>query len=270
MEKKIEINKITKHDFYFETSLYDEVKISDLENDFFEWDVDWYSPINYIDTTYKISWINWWTITDHWICSYSYTKEYKEEWLYKIDLTCKRKDNDRVIFYVLITDETITKIWQFPSLADIHFAELWKKYDKILPKEDLRNFKKAIWLNSHWAWAGSFVYLRRIFENLIFNTFNENIQELNITIEDFNSKRMEDKVDFLKWLLPEQLVKMKKIYSILSKWVHELSEEDCLKYFPAMKLSIELILDQRIENLKKKEKDRKALETMESILQELS
>jgi hypothetical protein len=31
-----EKNKINKHDFYFETSLYDEIKISDLEDNFFE------------------------------------------------------------------------------------------------------------------------------------------------------------------------------------------------------------------------------------------
>lgn len=264
-----EIKKITKHDFYFETALYDEVKISDLEEEFFEWDVDWYSSINHIDTTYSVKWVYNFRIIEDSI----YHKRYVDkmiDWYNDITLNCKRKDNDEIKFYVYITDSTIIKVWQYPSLADIHFAELWKKYDKILEKEDLKNFKKAIWLNSHWAWAGSFVYLRRIFENLIFNTFNENIQKLNITIEYFNLKRMEDKVDFLKWLLPEQLVKMKKIYSILSKWVHELSEEDCLKYFPAMKLSIELILDQRIENLKKKEKDNKALETMNSILQELS
>ncbi len=265
-----EKNKINKHDFYFETSLYDEIKISDLEDNFFEWDVDWYSSVNHIDTTYSIE--LWWDlyIRSNKIYSKYYQQYTQVKWYKNISLTCKRKNNDEIQFYVYITDETITKIWQYPSLADINFAELWKKYDKILPKNDLENFKKSIWLNAHWIWAGSFVYLRRIFENLIFKTFEENKPGLQILEDDFRKKHMDEKVEILQDFLPEQLVKMKKIYSILSKWVHELSEEECLKFFPVMKLSIELILDQKIEMNKKKDKDLLAKKAIDSILQELA
>lgn len=263
--------KVTKHDFYFETSLYDEIKTSDLEDDFFDWDVDGYSSVNHIDTTYKVNGVWSFRISSGKIYTLSYWWHLqKTNWYNSIELKCKRKGNDEIKFYIYITDDSIIKVGQFPSLADIHFAELWKKYDKVLEKDDLKNFKKAIWLNSHWAWAGSFVYLRRIFENLIFKTFNENVSILWITSDDFNKQRMEEKVETLKSFLPEQLVSMKKIYWILSKWVHELSEEECLKYFPVMKLSIELILDQKIEIAKKKEKDSQAQKAIVSILQELS
>lgn len=66
---------------------------------------------------------------------------------------------------------------------------------------------------------------------------------------------MDEKVNFLNEYLPSQLVEMKAVYGILSKGVHELSERECLTYFPALKLSITLILDQRIEEEIKSKKD---------------
>ena len=46
--------KITRHQFFFETSLYDPISISDFSEDIFTDEVDAYSPRNDIDTTYKI------------------------------------------------------------------------------------------------------------------------------------------------------------------------------------------------------------------------
>ncbi len=40
------------------------------------------------------------------------------------------------------------------------------------------------------------------------------------------------------------------MYSILSKGIHELSEEECLQYFKLMKIGIELILDEQLEEKK--------------------
>lgn len=68
---------------------------------------------------------------------------------------------------------------------------------------------------------------------------------------------MSEKVDAIKDFLPESLLEMKPIYSILSKWVHELSETECMKYFQALKVSIELILDEKIEMREKEDKKQK-------------
>ena len=81
---------------------------------------------------------------------------------------------------------------------------------------------------------------------------------------------MEDKVETLKKFLPSQLVEMKSIYSILGKGVHELSEEECLKYFAPLKLSIELILDQKIENKEKLERDALVKKQLQDIHQQLA
>lgn len=190
----------------------------------------------------------------------------KEEYTYpnhkkgyaQITLTCKRKGNDILRLFIYkdeIQDKFIKKIGQDPSIADLQYAKIGKKYDKVLPGQDLHDLKKAIGLMAHGAGAGSLVYLRRIFENIIWDTFEKQKNELKISDEEFKAKKIDIKVDLLKDYLPSQLIVMKAIYGILSKGVHELSEEECLTYFPALKLSILLILDEKIERLKREEKD---------------
>ena len=114
------------------------------------------------------------------------------------------------------------------------------------------------------------MYLRRIFENLILETFKENRAAVGMKENDFKLQRMEDKVESLKGSLPSQLLEMKSIYGILSKGVHGLSEEECLRYFAPLKLSIELILDQKIEEAKKRERDVLVKKQLQDIHQELS
>ena len=53
-----EIKKMSKHDFYFETPLYDVLNLEDLESDFISGDVDAYSSVLQDNTTYNIS-IKW-------------------------------------------------------------------------------------------------------------------------------------------------------------------------------------------------------------------
>ena len=62
----------------------------------------------------------------------------------------------------------------------------------------------------------------------------------------------------LEGYLPEVLIKNTTIYGILSKGIHELSEEECRKYFPVVKECIYQILGLR-ESLRKKQADEAAL-----------
>lgn len=255
---KEENKKITKHDFYFEVPLYEQVSMQDIEDKIFDGDVDAYSAKNKIDTTYKIS------------ASRMSHYEYEDFYNYfKVTLTCKRKDNDILKYFVLIQGASLIKVGQYPSLADIQFAQIGKKYDKLLSKEDLTELKRAIGLAAHGVGAGSFVYLRRIFEKLIMKTFTENSSNLTLNKEEFKKLRMIDKIESLQDFLPKQLLEMKEIYGILSNGVHDLTEDQCRKYFPALKLSIELILDDRIEMEKKKRKDEQVKSAIKEISKEL-
>ncbi|HDZ54652.1 MAG TPA: hypothetical protein ENI19_00025 [Candidatus Nealsonbacteria bacterium] len=265
-ETTTEENIISKHNFYFETPLYEEVVLAQLEQNTFNGDVDAYSAKNSSETTYNINMDE----IDTWDIWASDIREHVNIGFYLITLTCKRKSEDILRFIVYKNREIIFKVGQYPSLADLQFSEIGKKYDKVLLTEDLKNLKKAIGLVAHGAGAGSFVYLRKIFENLIFETYTKNAVSIGVAEADFKQQRMMDKVETLKAFLPSQLVEMKSIYSILSKGVHELTEEECLRYFAPIKLSIELILDQKIETLQRQEKDIKVKKQLQDIQQELA
>lgn len=267
--KKTENTKISKHQFYFETSLYEKISINKLENEFFENDIDGFSYSQLEPTTYSIS------------CGLKnreggiyklndYNMYSSIKWYFWIDLKCKRKWAEIITIFILIDDEYITKVWQYPSLADINSAEIRKKYSKVVSNDDLTNLTKAIWLFSHWIWAGSFVYLRRIFEKLIFETYILNKEKIWLEEQEFKLKKMIDKVDILKNFLPEHLVKMSTLYRILSSGVHNLSEQECLTYFKSIKLSIELILKQKIKIQNEKEEEFLVEKEINSINQEIS
>lgn len=81
---------------------------------------------------------------------------------------------------------------------------------------------------------------------------------------------MDEKIVLLRDYLPIFLVENSSIYSILSKGIHSLTEDECLEFFEPMKLGIELILDEKIEQEEKANKishTRKSLELIKSKLQ---
>ena len=80
--------------------------------------------------------------------------------------------------------------------------------------------------------------------------------------DEFERGRMDDKIAILKPHLPQFLVENRSLYGILSVGVHTLSEEDCLKAFPVVKLGIELILD---DHLEKYEREKKIQDAKKSI-----
>jgi len=53
-------------------------------------------------------------------------------------------------------------------------------------------------------------------------------------------------------VLPSALVEHRAAYGILSKGLHELDEESCRQYFPAVRLTIVTILEQDLQAKKQK------------------
>lgn len=167
----------------------------------------------------------------------------------QMSLTCVRDEAHKIYFYFRITGTLVQKIGQFPSLADISNDEV-SQYRKGMEKIDANEFHKAIGLAAHGVGVGSFVYLRRVFERLIYRRFEEFKEAEGWADEQFYAVRMEDKIALLQDHLPDFLVQNRKIYSILSVGVHELDEKTCLGWFDAMKHSIIIILE---DDKKKKE-----------------
>ena len=130
-------------------------------------------------------------------------------------------------------------------------------------------FTKAIGLAANGIGIGSFVYLRRIFENLIFDAYNEAKNDNAIDEKQFDSMRMDERIKSLKGYLPSFIVENNGIYGILSKGIHELTEEECLAYFDCMRKSIELILDERLELLANKKKIEEVKKTLNAITSQI-
>lgn len=80
---------------------------------------------------------------------------------------------------------------------------------------------------------------------------------------------MDKKITVLKSFLPPFLVTNSKLYSILSKGIHELTENECLNIFEHVKLGIELILDEKIEQIDREKKIKEAEQKLNSINNEI-
>ena len=158
---------------------------------------------------------------------------------------CSRISEHQLVFYFLIHNGTITKIGQHPSLADLSAVEI-RKYHKVLDHSTYAEFSKAVGLASHGIGIGAFVYLRRIFERLVEEAHTVEESSNNWNEEQYQNGRMVERISLLKNTLPKFLVDNTKLYSILSKGIHELSEEECKQAFPTTKLGIELILDEKL------------------------
>ncbi len=172
---------------------------------------------------------------------------------YVLTYRCTRDRQHSIIFDLISSDDKIIKIGQFPTVADLVIPEI-AKYKSILGTQ-YREFSKAIGLFAHGIGIGSFVYLRRIIENLVFDKYSEVSELLSISKEDFVHMRFDAKIEALRGYLPEVLVANKNVYGIVSKGIHELSEEECRNMFPYIRAGIELILDALLA-----EKERKAKE----------
>lgn len=189
--------------------------------------------------------------------------------LIEIIYECARESSHIYYTYFIKEGKIIQKIGQFPSIADFQIPQV-EKYRKVLGEEQLKEFTSAIGLKAHGVGIGSFVYIRRIFENLIEQAHNLAKSEIREFSEDnYLKSRVEDKIIMLKAFLPVFLVENRILYSILSKGLHELSEEECLLYFDTVKIGIEQILDEKIiqneRTLKIKESE-KAINMLHSKL----
>jgi hypothetical protein len=169
-------------------------------------------------------------------------------------LSCVRTHEQYYFFYYYdIESKVFMKVGQYPSIATFHISQV-KKYNKILSKDKLREFTKAIGLAANGVGIGSFVYLRRIFEGLIAEARDKARAGQDWNEEAFSRSRMADRIELLRDYLPSFLVENKTLYGILSVGIHALTEEDCLAYFETVKVGIELILDEKLEAFQKQKK----------------
>ncbi len=180
-----------------------------------------------------------------------------------VELHCSRSEC-KYYFSFRIGGGKLQKCGQFPSLADIA-NDKSKVYRRVLSKGDASELHKAIGLAAHGVGIGSFVYLRRVFENLIWRRFEEYKEDNIWSEDDFKKMRMDEKINLLSGYLPKFMVENSKIYSILSDGIHNLSEENCLTMFEPIFRSMIIILDEDKRN-KEHEEIKKSAEAALKIL----
>lgn len=157
--------------------------------------------------------------------------------------TCAMDESHHLDYIVTTDDSKMRKIGQFPSIADMAKPEL-KEYQKLLTKADMNELRRAVGLHAQGIGVGSYVYLRRVFERIIDQAKETAINEGKIDAEGFAIAHVNERVKMLRDYLPPMLTSSSAFYSIVSKGIHELSEENCIDYFPVLFDAIMLILKQ--------------------------
>lgn len=183
--------------------------------------------------------------------------------IFSMDFVCTRDPTHHVYIFIRADSEKAVKVGQHPSLADLQKAEA-RQYRKVLG-DKYTEFIRAIGLVAHGVGIGAFVYLRRIFEDLLERAHQTAMREQDWNEDAYQKSRISERISTLQHYLPRFLVDNKNVYSILSKGIHELTEDECLKYFGAVRLAIELILDEQLEALERAEKIKKATKEITDI-----
>ncbi|OFY48094.1 MAG: hypothetical protein A2W85_02690 [Bacteroidetes bacterium GWF2_41_31] len=257
---------LTLSDFFFNTPIYTKITVTAEDTEFLRQifgeksiDFDGFNPFTKLESTFRVI-TNLLPRDDIYLESGGFAS---------LQIKCKRSD-DIFRFYILWSpaSNTLTKIGQYPSVADFHISEI-KQYSKLLPNEKLKEFTHAIGLAANGVGIGSFVYLRRIFEHLISEAYGLALEEKSITESDFQKARMDEKIDLLQNYLPKFLVENKSMYSIISLGIHELDEKTCLAHFDTLRVAIEIILDEKLDELRKQEKIKAAKKKLEVLKGEI-
>ena len=177
-------------------------------------------------------------------------------------IVCTRAEHF-VHFHFVFHDESIVKIGQYPSLADMATGDT-SQFEKALGRSRLHELNKAIGLAAHGVGIGSYVYLRRIFESLIEEAHQKAFKDTGWDEEEYKKGRMKEKISLLKNYLPEFIIQHPDLYSILSLGVHELTEEECMKNFEVLKSGILVIAEEKLHEIQRAKRYKEASQAIAS------
>lgn len=149
---------------------------------------------------------------------------------------------------------TFRKIGQKPLNVDLK-EKMSNEYKNILTKydsfDDFRYFEQS---ESRNLLAGSCTYLRRILEKMVNKMFGEYKKTNNVVEEP---KHFEDKFSLVKNQFEESIREIvKNSYSLLSKGIHELSNEEIKEFYILMLqvICVQLEYEKEIDETAKKRK----------------
>lgn len=168
--------------------------------------------------------------------------------------TCREK----ILYTFLYNNDCVIKIAQYPSLYDVSRDEL-KKYQKndLIDKESFEEIYKAEICASENYFVASYTYMRRVYENMLFNVFSQNAEEIGITEDEYRKLRSDEKMERIKPFLAIDEEIYKPLYALLSVGIHLLTEDECCQDYSLLK---SILLDILAEQKAKKERELKRKE----------
>ena len=158
---------------------------------------------------------------------------------------------------------TVTKIGQYPSLASKEELEIQKyKSLKVIKKYYIELVRSVNAYSQHMSIA-SFVYLRRIYEHMVEKEYAKLPDTIKKSNASFDEKMKA--VDNKMHIIPPELDSQKsKIYSVLSKGIHEYEEDECYELYPAMRTIIILMLENYLSDKESKQQLKEIEKTLKS------
>lgn len=188
--------------------------------------------------------------------------------VFDVKLECARR-NHLAMFYFRLEENFIQKIGQSPSFEDFVGHE-FVKYKKLIDGQNYSELIKSGILFSSGLSVAAILYLRRVYESIISSAYHGYPGDLGTDYDKFKAMRMDAKIDLLSGVLPRSVIKNKSLYSIMSKSVHEINEEECSEYFPALRSMMLLILEQNYEIAEKMKIEKELESQLNSINSKLS
>ena len=178
-----------------------------------------------------------------------------------LNFICSRNYLHEITIFILLKGDSMIKVGQYPSPIDIT-TKIPSKYSALLGSY-FKEYKSAIQLETHNYHVGAYAYLRRIIEKLTEEAHQYAIKDPNWNEELFIQKQhFDEKIKSLKNYLPEFFTSNVTIYNLISKGIHELSEEECKDMYPILKNAIDYTLEEIIE---KRQQEIKKTETSNAI-----
>ena len=183
-------------------------------------------------------------------------------WYLEYTFKCTNEPDTHIYrMYLLVSKKgnvfSLTKIGQHPSIIDIHGfdfdcyrkqLESYKAYD---------DFRKAELCNVDGFSAGAYTYLRRVFEKML-NKYCEGVK-----LED---NRTETKIKTCEGSFDIRVRKLlKRLYKILSKGIHQLSDEESKNYYEYLRI----IIVMQLEFIKEKDDNESQTQALDSQLNDI-
>lgn len=189
---------------------------------------------------------------------------------FSLQMTCARKGHvvefrfvSEVEYHKVNEGETrstffwkVRKIGQYPSITDFHRADV-ARLKEGMSKENQRDFVRAINTAAHGFNVAACVYYRRVFERILDETAHAMALEQGVSngkLPGYEGEDTAGKIKMLRSELPDFLAENSHLYTLLSKGIHQLTEEECGAEMPLIRQCIELILEDQVEKVNQRKR----------------